>query len=87
MKYTLDWNEYAKLSRQMAAEGCVLLQNENNTLPIKKKEKVAIFGRVQTDYIKSGTGSGGMVNTPYVISILDALKEEEIEINPKVAAR
>jgi beta-glucosidase len=84
MKYTLDWNEYAKLSRQMAAEGCVLLQNENNTLPIKKNEKVAIFGRVQTDYIKSGTGSGGMVNTPYVISILDALKEEEIEINPKV---
>lgn len=82
MKYTLDWAKYADVSRRMIAEGQVLLRNEDRALPLRNNDKVALFGRVQTDYIKSGTGSGGMVNTPYVVSILDALKEEEgIELN------
>ncbi len=72
-----DLKEYAKTARQAAAEGCVLLQNENNALPLKEGAKVAVFGRNQFNYYKSGTGSGGMVNTAYVISILDALKAEE----------
>ncbi len=77
MKYTFDWKEYARIARAMVSEGCVLLKNDNAALPIKKGEKVAVFGRIQFDYIKSGTGSGGMVNAPYVVSILDALKEEK----------
>ena len=74
MKYTFDWKEYAAIAREAAAEGCVLLRNENHALPIREGEKVSIFGRIQFDYYKSGTGSGGMVNTPYVVSILDGLK-------------
>ena len=81
MKYTLDWSEYAAKARQAVAEGCVLIKNENKTLPIEKKSKVAVFGRIQFHYYKSGTGSGGMVNAPYVVSIFDALKEEDIELN------
>ena len=77
MKYTFDWREYARIARTMVSEGCVLLKNDNQALPVKKGEKVAVFGRIQFDYIKSGTGSGGMVNAPYVVSILDALKEEQ----------
>lgn len=77
MKYTFDWKEYARIARAMVSEGCVLLKNDNAALPVKKGEKVAVFGRIQFDYIKSGTGSGGMVNAPYVVSILDALKEEK----------
>ncbi|MCR5399501.1 MAG: glycoside hydrolase family 3 C-terminal domain-containing protein [Lachnospiraceae bacterium] len=76
MKYTFDWREYARIARAMVSEGCVLLKNDKSALPVKKGEKVAVFGRIQFDYIKSGTGSGGMVNAPYVVSILDALKEE-----------
>ena len=59
------------------AEGCVLLRNEKNTLPVKNGETIAVFGRSQFNYYKSGTGSGGMVNTPYVVSILDALEEDK----------
>ncbi len=74
MKYTLDWKEYANTARQMVAEGCVLLKNDRNALPLEEGECVSVFGRIQFDYYKSGTGSGGMVNTPYVVNILDGLK-------------
>ena len=85
MKYTFDWKEYANTARRAVAEGCVLLRNEENALPIKNGETVSVFGRNQFNYYKSGTGSGGMVNTPYVVSILDALKEEEtITINQEL---
>ncbi len=84
MKYTLDWKEYATKARQAVAEGCVLLKNDNAALPVKEGSKVALFGRIQFDYYKSGTGSGGMVNAPYVVSILDALKEENIELNDEL---
>ncbi len=73
-KYTLDLKKYAQLARQAAAEGCVLLKNENNALPLQKGDRVAVFGRSAFHYYKSGLGSGGLVNTRYVTGILDALK-------------
>lgn len=73
-KYELDLEKYANLARETAAESCVLLKNDNNTLPIRKGDKVAVFGRSAFNYYKSGLGSGGLVNTRYVVSILDALK-------------
>lgn len=83
--YKIDWNEYAALARQAVAEGCVLLKNDNKALPIKKGERVSVFGRIQFDYYKSGTGSGGAVNTRYVTNILDALKEnKEISVNEEL---
>ncbi|MDD6615236.1 MAG: glycoside hydrolase family 3 C-terminal domain-containing protein [Lachnospiraceae bacterium] len=72
--YTLDWKEYSKTARQAAAEGCVLLRNEDHALPIRPGETVSVFGRSQLNYYKSGTGSGGLVNVPYVHSILDGLR-------------
>ena len=76
-KYSLDLKEYARLAREVAAESCVLLKNDNNTLPLKKGDKVAVFGRSAFNYYKSGLGSGGLVNTRYVVSILDALRNEK----------
>lgn len=84
MKYTLDWKQYAEVARKMVAEGSVLLKNDGAVLPVAEGTKVAVFGRIQFHYYKSGSGSGGMVNTPYVISILDALKEEKLELNKNV---
>lgn len=73
-KIIFDWKKYSSIARSAAAEGCVLLRNEKQTLPIRPGETVAVFGRIQFDYYKSGTGSGGMVNVPYVRSILDGLE-------------
>ena len=73
-KYALDMEKYAALAREAAAEGCVLLKNDRHTLPLQKGDQVAVFGRMAFHYYKSGLGSGGLVNTRYVVSILDALK-------------
>lgn len=77
-RYIPDWDRYASLARQAAAEGAVLLKNDGNVLPLKEEEKLAVFGRTQFEYYKSGTGSGGMVNTKYVTGISDALEEESL---------
>lgn len=76
-KYALDMEKYAALARQTAAEGCVLLKNDHHTLPLRDGDRVAVFGRIAFDYYKSGLGSGGLVNTGYVVGILDALKAEK----------
>ena len=69
----------AQKAREAACEGAVLLENKNSVLPFKEGSTVAVFGRIQTDYYKSGTGSGGSVNVEYVVNILDGLRQ-----NPKV---
>ena len=57
--------EIVPVARQMAAEGIVLLKNENKTLPVCKDETVAVFGRTAVDYFTVGYGSGGDVIPPY----------------------
>ena len=83
--YKLDLERYAVLARQATAEGCVLLENEGQALPLREGERVAVFGRMAFHYYKSGLGSGGLVNTRYVVRILDALKEcKEIQLDEKL---
>lgn len=76
-EYTLDLEKYASIMRKVAAESCVLLKNDNNTLPLRENDKVAVFGRSAFNYYKSGLGSGGLVNTRYVVSILEALRKNK----------
>ncbi len=81
-KKVLDWQYYSETAVRSVAEGIVLLRNENNVLPFQKGEKVAIFGRIQLDYYKSGTGSGGMVNVSHVVGITEGLLESgDVEVN------
>lgn len=83
--YKLDLEKYAALARQAVAEGCVLLENEGQALPLRDGERVAVFGRMAFHYYKGGLGSGGLVNTRYVVGILDALKEcEGIHLDEKL---
>lgn len=51
--------EHIALSRRIAAEGMVLLEN-NGLLPLKKGTCVALFGIGSIDYIKGGGGSGSV---------------------------
>lgn len=74
---TLNFKDYCGCARRLVAEGQVLLENKDQVLPLPKGAKVAVFGRIQSHYYKSGTGSGGMVNVDKVTGILDALLEEQ----------
>ena len=68
-----ECERHIQLSRRAAAEGSVLLKNENNVLPFEKGTKVAIFGKAQIDYVKGGGGSGNTV-VSYVRNIYQGLK-------------
>lgn len=84
-KITLDWNKYVAAARAAVAEGVVMLEN-NGALPLKKDEELAVFGRIQEHYYKSGTGSGGMVNVDKVYNITDGLVECGISLNAELRA-
>ena len=68
---------YAGYARKAQAEGAVLLENRNGALPLPPGSRVALFGRSQFHYYKSGTGSGGMVNTDYVTGVREAILQRD----------
>ncbi|MGF1696264.1 glycoside hydrolase family 3 C-terminal domain-containing protein [Vibrio lamellibrachiae] len=70
----IDSTILAKVSRQAASEGIVLLENKESILPIKAGETISLFGRCQIDTYRSGTGSGGAVNVKYAINALEGLR-------------
>lgn len=63
------------LSRQAAAEGMVLLKNENGLLPLGRGSRVALFGKASADYVKGGGGSGD-VTVAYVRDLCDGMEEK-----------
>ncbi len=74
----------AELSGQLAAMGATLLRN-NATLPLDRTKPVAVFGRVQLDWISVGYGSGGDVNAPYTTNLLDSLIELDVPVDAELA--
>ena len=81
----LDLEKYSECARKTVAEGQVLVRNENHVLPFTQGSRLAVFGRIQSHYYKSGTGSGGMVNVDRVTGILDALLEDgSVTVNKKL---
>lgn len=74
-----------EILRDAAAQGAVLLEN-NGVLPLEGGSRVALFGRVQKDWFYTGYGSGGDVNKPYAVSLVDALRGcDDLKINEAVA--
>jgi beta-glucosidase len=81
---TLDWNKYKNAAIHIAREGSVLLKNDRDALPLSKDAKIALFGRMQGNYYKSGTGSGGMVNVNHVYDIREGLKEAGAKLDEEL---
>ena len=72
-----------ELIRQAGAESCVLLKN-TGVLPLTKDKEIAVFGRCQLDWFYVGYGSGGDVNAPYTVNLLDGLQNAGVPVNPEV---
>ena len=73
----------AALIRQAGAEGCVLLKNDG-ALPLNREKEVAVFGRCQLDWFYVGYGSGGDVNAPYHVNLIDGLRNAGLVLNADV---
>ena len=73
-----DFEAHGAITRQSACEGIVLLKN-NGTLPWKNGavKTVALFGENSYDFLSGGTGSG-CVHTPYVVDMVEGLKNAGI---------
>lgn len=72
------FEDNAKLSGELAADGMVLLENNDNALPFENNVKVAVFGRGQMNFSMGGTGSAA-VFTAYKIDAVEGLLEQEAE--------
>ena len=75
-----EWEtEHRQLAKEAAAEGIVLLKNEDQILPLKEGSKVALYGAGAGRTIKGGTGSGD-VNERESVTIWQGMKNAGFEI-------
>lgn len=75
-----DLKAHAQVTRQSSTEGMVLLKN-NGVLPMKGLKTVALFGVNSYDFFSGGLGSG-CVNVPYVVDMVQGLKNIGVATTP-----
>ncbi len=68
-----DLEKSSSVALKAAIEGCVLLKNENKTLPLNHNVNIGTFGVASYETIAVGTGSGN-VNMKSVVSLVDGLE-------------
>ena len=75
-----DLKAHAAITRQSSTEGMVLLKN-SGVLPMKSLKTVALFGVSSYDFLSGGLGSGA-VNVPYVVDMVQGLKNIGVQTTP-----
>jgi beta-glucosidase len=75
-----DLEAHARVTRQSSTEGMVLLKN-TGVLPIRNLKTVALFGVNSYDFLSGGLGSG-CVNVPYVVDMVQGLKNIGVTTTP-----
>ena len=78
-----DLPAHAEVSRAVAADGMVLLRNEQATLPLAAGSTVSLFGVNAYDGIAGGTGAGH-VNKAYTVNLDEGLRRAGIVLNARV---
>ncbi len=76
--YECDYGAHHEVARKMAASGAVLFKNENDTLPLNKKDKITIIGKLAELPRYQGGGSSH-IHPRKLVGILDALKAQNLD--------
>ena len=79
-----DLKAHAAVARKAADESIILLKNEDNTLPLKGNEKVALYGVASVDFVGIGTGSG-WVNTEHIANVQEAMTDAGFMLDENLA--
>ncbi len=70
-----------EISEQVEAEGIVLMQNNDEALPLAAGAKVSLFSLSSVNFKYGGAGSGAIDETK-VQSLKEAFEQEGFEVNP-----
>ena len=73
--------EASKVAQRIAEEGFVLLQNEDQFLPLTGTSRLNLFGWSSTNPIYGGAGSGGINDLYPIVSLADGIQNAGFEIN------
>ena len=72
-----------EIAKQIEAEGIVLLENEDDVLPLKEK-KVNVFGANSCSLAFAGAAGSGAVRADKAVGFYDALTNAGIEYNSEI---
>lgn len=74
-------SEAEDVAAQVAAEGIVLMQNDDDVLPLESDAKVNLFGWASVNPVYGGSGSGSINNLYPIVSMVDGLERAGLEVN------
>ena len=72
------------LCEDIAAEGIVLLQNNDSMLPLSTDTKLNVFGWSSTNPVYGGTGSGSLSDSYPTVSLIEGLQNAGFTLNDTI---
>lgn len=74
-----------ELGEEIAEEGIVLLENEDNVLPFSDNQNLNVFGWASVAPCYGGTGSGALNDNYHIVDLLEGLNNAGFETNAELS--